>query len=330
MTESLLQKQLFKSIKDTMPSNLSIVDALSELLDLSNDSVYRRLRGETPLSLDELKTICERFQLSLDQVLQLKTDKVLFTDPEANGAFTDFLSYQQRMLQQLQYFSQFKMKELFYQSKDVPIFHFYSFKEISAFKSFFWRKSILKEPEYEGKNFSITKFEEIDSFELGQQTLKVYNEIPSSELWNYESITSTIMQIEYYRDSGAFETKEDLIIVVDSCEMMLTHLEKQLEAGYKFLPGAGESGYKAPIKFYVNEIILGNNSILINIDGNKLAFINHIILKYIYTADKSFNDKVFTNFYNLTSRSSLISGTGERERTKFFKKIRERLKLCKG
>lgn len=330
MTESILQKVLFTSIKNAMPAHLSIVDVLTELLDLSNDSVYRRLRGETPLSLDELKIICERFQLSLDQVLQLKTDKVLFTDPEANGALTDFLSYQQRMLQQLQYFSQFKMRELLYQSKDVPIFHFYSFKEISAFKSFFWRKSILKEPGYEGKFFSITKFEEIDSFELGQQTLKVYNEIPSSELWNYESITSTIMQIEYYRDSGVFETKEDLNTVVDSCELMLTHLEKQLEAGYKFLPGAGESGYKAPIKFYVNEIILGNNSILINIDGNKLAFINHIILKYIYTADKSFNDKVFTNFYNLTSRSSLISGTGERERTKFFKKIKERLRLCKG
>ncbi|HSN61426.1 MAG TPA: helix-turn-helix domain-containing protein [Ferruginibacter sp.] len=330
MNESLLQKQLFTFIKEAMPSNLSLVDKLTELLDLSNDSVYRRLRGETPLTLDELKILCEHFQLSLDQVLQLKTDKVLFTDPETNGVQTNFLSYLQRMLQQMQGFARFKEKEMLYQSKDVPIFHFFLFKEISSFKSFFWRKSILKEPEYEGKNFSIMKYEEKDSFELGLQILKTYNEIPSTELWNYESITSTLMQIEYYRDSGVFETKEDLNKVVESCEQMLNHLEKQLEAGYKFLPGTGEAGYKAPIKFYVNEIILGNNSILINLDGYKLAFINHIVLKYIYTADKLFTNKVFNNFYALTSRSALISGTGERERTIFFKKMKERLLLCKG
>lgn len=330
MNESLLQKQLFTSIKEAMPSNLSLVDTLTELLALSNDSVYRRLRGETPLTLDELKILCEHFHLSLDQVLQLKTDKVLFTDPETNGAHTNFLSYLQRMQQQMQGFARFKEKEMLYQSKDVPIFHFFLFKEISAFKSFFWRKSILKEPAYVGKNFSIAKFEEKDTFEMGRQLLKTYNELPSTELWNYESITSTLMQIEYYRDSGVFETKEDLNRVVESCEEMLNHIEKQLEAGFKFLPGAGEAGYMAPIKFYVNEIILGNNSILINLDGYKLTFINHIVLKYIYTADKSFNNKVFNNFHALTSRSALISGTGERERTKFFKKIRERLLLCKG
>ena len=80
---------------------------------------------------------------------------------------------------------------------------------------------------------------------------------------------------------------------------------------------------------YINEIILGNNSILVSLDDTKTIFINHIVLKYISTSDKNFTEKAFHNFQNLVSRSVLISETGEKERNKFFKVLRERVQACK-
>jgi hypothetical protein len=306
-----------------------MVDAIAELLGLSYDSVYRRIRGEKPISLDELKVLCEHFQLSLDQVLQLHSDKVLFTDSEANGSITSFTAYEKGLIQQLQYFNQFQKKELLYLSKDVPVFHFFYFKELAAFKAFFWAKSILNEPAFENKNFSLDHFDATEHFELGQKILHGYNEIPSTELWNYESINSTILQIEYYRDAGIFESKKDLDAVIDSFDATVAHLQKQVEKGRKFMPGIGEAGYKAPLKFYINEIILGNNSILVSLDDTQTVFINHIVLKYISTTDKKFTAKAFGNFQNLVSRSILISETGEKERNKFFKSLRERIQACK-
>ena len=329
MTAANLQKELFNHIKSSLPAHVAMADVLADLLNISYDSVYRRIRGEKPISLNELKIICEHFNISLDQVLQLHINKVLFTDLEANGNIVDFNQYLQGLIQQLQYFNTFKINELRYLSKDVPIFHFFYFKELAVFKSFFWSRSILNEPGFENRNFSLGDFENTEYFEKGQKILNSYNDIPSTELWNYESINSTILQIEYYRDAGIFETAKDLEIVVDSFDATLAHLQKQVEKGRKFMPGIGEAGYKAPLKFYINEIILGNNSILVSLDETKTVFINHIVLKYISTSDKKFTEKAFNNFQNLVSRSVLISETGEKERNKFFKALRERVHRLK-
>jgi len=329
MTESNLQKELFAYIKDGLPAHISLVDTLAELLDISYDSVYRRIRGEKPITLDELKLLCEKFNLSLDQVLQLNSNKILFTDPEANDDVKDFKHYLEGLVQVFDQFKQAKKSEMLYLSKDVPVFHFFYFKELTAFKAFFWDKSILNNPAHDGKAFSIKHYDVAAAFTMGQKILQGYNDIPSSELWNYESINSTILQIEYYRDAGIFETKEDLYAVVDSCDAMLQHLQKQAEKGVKFLPGAGEAGYKAKLKLYINEIILGNNSIMVELDGQRISFINYIVLKYISTADKKFTAKTFDNFNNLVSRSVMISGTGEKERVKFFKTLRDKVQACK-
>jgi hypothetical protein len=95
------------------------------------------------------------------------------------------------------------------------------------------------------------------------------------------------------------------------------------------LPAAEEITSGATLQFYINEIILGNNSILVEMDNAKVAFINHIVLKYISTTDKRFTEKAFDNFKNLISRSILISTTGEKDRTKFFKTLRERVQACR-
>ena len=329
MSENLLQKELFNQIKDSLPPHISMVDTLADLLKLSYDSVYRRIRGEKPVSLEEVKILCEHFHLSLDQALQLHSNKVLFTDPEADNPITSFTQYLEGLIQLLQYFNGFSKKEMFYLSKDVPPFYFFLFPEISAFKSFFWCRSILNEPGFEQQQFSVKKFDGQKYFDLGQKLIKEFNQLPSAELWNYETINSTILQIAYYRDAGIFESKEDLAAVVDSCDAMLQHLQKQAEKGYKFLPGTNGAGAGAPLRFYVNEIILGNNNILLELDDQKLAFLNSTVLKYISTSDKKFAEKMYHNFQNLLSRSVMISQAGERERVRFFNGLREKLQACK-
>jgi BetR domain len=329
MTETNLQKELFTYIKEGLPPHISLVDTLAELLDISYDSVYRRIRGEKPITLNELKLLCEKFNLSLDQVLQLKSNKILFTDPEENGNIKYFKGYIEGLMQLLNSFKPYNQREMLYLSKDVPIFHFFYYKELTAFKAFFWDKSILNNPDFENKKFSLKEYDVADIFANGQKILQEYNDMPSTEIWNYETINSTVLQIEYYRDAGIFETKEDLDTVVDNCDAMLQHLQKQAEKGVKFLPGAREAGYKANLKLYINEIILGNNSIMVELDGHRTSFINYIVLKYISSNDKNFTEKTFSNFNNLVSRSVMISGTGEKERVKFFNSLRERVQACK-
>ncbi|MEO6538917.1 MAG: helix-turn-helix domain-containing protein, partial [Ferruginibacter sp.] len=320
-----LQKELFVSIKNALPAHISLVDVLAELLNISYDSVYRRIRGEKPISLKELKVLCEHFHLSLDQLLQVENDTVVFNAPEINEADPDFREYLKGVLQQMKYFNSFAKREMLYQCKDAPVFYFYLFPEIGAFKTFCWVKTVLNYSEYQDKIFSLDAFPFEECNQIGQQIIKEYNNLPSTELWNLETLNSTINQLEYYRDAGLFKTNEDFIKVLDSFDKMLSHLQEQANLALKFMPGASDKAHKGHFKFFINEVILGNNTFICELDNQRLSIITYNALNYLITKDERFGKRLLHGFNTLVSRSTLISGSGEKERNKFFKIQREKI-----
>ena len=46
MDASQLQQEFFKMIKSSMPPGSSAIDEIAQVLNVSVDSVYRRMRGE--------------------------------------------------------------------------------------------------------------------------------------------------------------------------------------------------------------------------------------------------------------------------------------------
>jgi BetR domain. len=325
MTETDLQKELFVSIKNSLPSHISLVDALADLLGLSYDSVYRRIRGEKPISLNELKILCEHFHLSLDQVLQYKNDTVVFNAPGINGSSSDFREYLAGVLQQLKYFNSFAKREMFYQCKDAPIFYFYLFPEIGAFKTFCWLKSILNNPEYQDKIFSLQDFPFEDCNKIGQDILREYSILPSTEVWNFESLNSSLNQLEYYRDAGLFKSDRDFLTVLASFEKMLDHIQEQARLGIKFLPTGTDITHKARVNHYVNQIILVNNTFLLDLEGEQLSIINYNVLDYLITKDLRLSKRLNDGFNRLIKSSTLISGTGEKERNRYFRIQRDKI-----
>lgn len=325
METSELQQQLFGYLKENLPPHLSVVDELCDLLDLSADSVYRRIRGEKPISLVELKKICEHYHLSLDQMLQLKTESVLFDAPGMNGNNGNFSDFIRAMLAQFKYFTSFKSKEIKILCKDPPLWYFLLFPEMAAFKTFFWEKTIYNHPDLSNKPFSIKDYPYEECFALGQQVLEQHNEMHSVELWNVECIYSTINQLAYYRDAGNFKTLNDFDAVVNSFQQMLDHLQLQAEKGVKFMPGAKDVSYKAPIQFYVNELILGNNTMMITLDDKRLSLVTYSVFNYLFTRDVRFSEKVADTFDTLLARSTLISKTGEKDRNRFFNVLRDKV-----
>jgi len=325
METTELQQQLFSYLKGSIPPHLSLIDELGELLDLSADSVYRRIRGEKPITLSELKTICEYYHLSLDQLLQLENDTVAFRAPDLAKKNVPFIDVLRSMLRQLKYFNSFKQRHMLYLCKDMPIWQFYLFPELAAFKTFVWAKSINNEQAYEGKVFSLAEFPFNDCYEVGREIIQEYNNMPSIELWNEESINSTISQIRFYKDSGGFRSAKDVEFVINSFESTIDHLKLQAEKGVKFLPKDPEILYKQTVQVYVNEIVIGSNTILVELDENRISFIPYNVFNFILTREKRFNESVFDGFNILKSRSTLISGTGEKERNRFFRVLKENI-----
>lgn len=323
------QEFLFQRIKELLPHHVSLVDAVAEILHVSADSAYRRIRGETPLVLDEAKELCEHFHLSLDQLLNITTDFTLFRSERLHYKTHTFENYLKGILRQLQQVNGFISKEIIYLSKDIPMFHNFLLPPLASFRYFFWMKSIVRHPDFETKVFSLDCFPDEMKKIAGEMMIQ-YNSIPSIEIWNTECINSLIFQVEYYKDAGFFSSASDIKTVYDAAEEVLWHLKIQAEYGSKFLPGENPQMKKGNFKFFYNRVTLGDNTILSVTDNIKTTFLNYDVMNYMVTRDEKFCNDTYSELQSLMKRSTLISSTSEKQRNIFFSiltgKIQDRKK----
>jgi len=302
-----------------------MVDEVAEVLNISNDSAYRRIRGEKPISLEEMQKLASRFKISLDQFLHLQSDSFIFTGKLANATDHIFEKWMENLLQQVGFINSFSHKHMYYLAKDVPLMQQFLIPELIAFKSFFWRKSILHYEELKGQKFTLNTIEP-RHIELSLKIIDVYNEIPSTDIWNIESINSTIRQIEFYREANAFETHEDIRLLYVGVFRLIDHIEKQADLGVKFPLGGKPMANSAPYNLFNNELILGDNTVLAELNSTKITFLNHSVINFVGTQDERFNAHMFDNFQNLIRKSTQLSSVGEKERTRFFNRIRDKVK----
>ena len=318
------QAQLFSLLKSKLPPHLSLVEEVATVLSISTDSAYRRIRGEKALTLDDLHKLCTHYSLSLDKLLHLNDNTFVFSGNFVNPTTFQFSEYLTNMVQQVKYMNSFKQKKMFYLCKDIPIFHHFHFRELAAFKYFFWMKAIINHHDFVNKKFDLAEYPD-EYFEQGRRALHLYNQLDSVEIWNIENINSTIRQIEFYRSANLFSNDNDLMLVYDAVEKLVLLLEEQADAGYKFDAANTAQKSMGTFEMYYNEFIVGDNSILAVLDGVKLSFIVHNIINFMMTTDVAFCDKTYNNLQNLMRRSTLISQVSEIERARFFKYLRSRI-----
>jgi hypothetical protein len=322
------QQLFFQHVKGILPAHLSLVDEIAGLLRISNDSAYRRIRGEKEISFEELRTLCSHFKISLDQLFHLETDTVLFEGKFVNHEHFDLESYLRGLLQLLQYTRSFHQCEILCMAKDIPIFHHFNFPELAAFKAFFWMKTILQYPQYLKKRLVLAEMAP-STIQLCSKLIEAYNKVPTQEIWNIEGIHATIQQVEYYRETKVFASDKDLETVYDCLLKTVDHVEAQVEQGSKSAIGSKEPGPGAPLKFYINEFLIGDNTYLVHLDDSRMVVLNHSMLNTIQTRDTNFARHTEEHFQNIIRRSTQISGVGEKERNKFFNAWREMIEASR-
>jgi len=324
MDSTNIQVLFFQHIRTLVPPHVAMVDVIADLLSISPDSVYRRIRGEKPVSLDEMQKLAGHFKISIDQFLHLQSDSFIFSGKLANGSNYLFEDWMKGVLQQLQFMNSFRNRHMYYLAKDLPVMAQFIAPELLAFKSFFWRKSILHYPELRGQKFSLKQIDHGHQ-EIGKKIIDEYNKLPSTEIWNVESINSTIRQIAFYKDAGAIESANDYDALCKAVYRILDHLERQAEHGVKFCLDEEPNTSAVSYNLFNNELILGDNTIVAELDNNKLTFLNHSVINFIGTTNEQFNNYMFGNLQNLIGKSTQLSKVGEKERVQFFNRIREKL-----
>jgi hypothetical protein len=319
------QVKFFQSLKSNIPSHASLVEEVAQALDVSTDSAYRRIRGEKLLDLDELGKLSRKFNISLDSLFSLNSNSILFKGSLHNPEEDSFMNWMEDVLAQLNLVNSFSKRHVYFLVKDMPPFHHYYHPLLAGFKFFFWRKSILDEENLKHEIFDLRTNHFAPYQEITQKILRVYNRVPTSEIWNEEGVTTTLRQIEVYHDMGLIASSAITIQLYQCVLEVIDHLEKMAENGKKSILGQSPAADSAEYRLYLNEIVLGDNTFMAQIGDTKVTYLNHSVLYFVGSMDQKFNEGMFRNLENLMKKSTLISGTGEKERKQFFNKLRKKV-----
>ena len=314
---SSIQEYLFRRIRENLSVEDSLADVVADLLHVSNDSAYRRIRGETPLVLEEAHVLCVAFNISLDQTLNNKQNSISFASFSLDNENYNFKSYLNDVLHNLKMVASFDQKNIIYLTKDFSIFHNFLSKPLFSFRYFFWMKSILQHPDFVPLKFSMNILPN-DIEEIGKEIVKTYNSIPSTEIWNTECVNSTISQIEYYREAGYFASAEDVTSIYTSLREVIEHLRTEADTGCKFYPGENPDFQKSNFQFYYNRLVLGDNTIMAIVNGKKMLYLNYDVLNYMVTQDEEFCNDVYSKLQTLMRRATILSNVSEKQRNIFF------------
>ena len=321
------QESLFQNIKEKLPANISFVHDISELLGISYDSAYRRIRGEKELTLDEFKKICTNYSVSADTLFNVHTGNIIFNARAIGFDGFTFEKWLGTILAELKVVHASKEREVIYAAKDIPLFHFFEFPEIAAFKVYFWHKALFPDSGYEDKLFSFEVPEEMSS--SGRHLMSMYRTMPTIELWNEETITSILRQIEYCYVSCFFSKKEDAIKLTEILETWVKHVQHQAEHGFRFKYGADPKGIADTFRLYYNEVLLSDNTILVKMDGRKVTYLVYNIINLLVTANPVFCSQIENSLRIIMQKSTLISGTSAKERNRFFNQLIEKIKTTR-
>ncbi|MDF2451832.1 MAG: hypothetical protein K0S26_1336 [Bacteroidota bacterium] len=322
-TEFEMQDVFIKHLKQAVPSNVSLVDEIADLLNISNDSAYRRLRNETVLSLDETYKICKHYRISVDSVFSNKGDSVTCNYIKLTDSAENFENYLSGLLHQLTRLQKADDSKIIYAAEEIPIFHSFYSKQLAAFKLFYWQRSVLNIPEYQTKKFEWNLIPE-KQLAIANDIYQAYLKIPSTEIWTTETVQTTIKQIEYYFESGAFKEKEDCIIV-------LNELKKMMQAIHAFAENENKNEQATsvvPFNLYNSDLVIGTNCIYVNLNNSVFSYISFNTMNSLTTGNQQFCEEIEHWMKNLIKKSTLISSIAEKQRFQFFSKAYKAIDQC--
>jgi len=316
------QSRMMRKIAHLAGGKEKLLVWIQENLGLGRASAYRRLNGETLFDLEEIIMIIQSFKLPVTE---------LFDSHESIQYFylnnTQPTSYEEWFIELGKDFEGLVNQpnpKLYYSTTETPIFYFFHFDEIAHFKFYIWAKTIWGIDAVKDEPFSLKSELWNDQVREYRITfLERYTAMPSLEIWTPNCLTNNINQIQYFLESYLFEDRNDALLLLDQLRSMLKMIETQTKTGFK--SPYGDVKQTGTFELYYNEIIHTNNTLLFTSDSSRSLYTTFGNPNTIKTKQETTCAYAEEWFQKLKKIALKVSPESERDRTRLFKKMEDKL-----
>lgn len=318
MIMNKIRRKIAEKILAKIPAYLNPVDFLHDLLNISKESIYRRIKGEVAFTLDDMVKISSRLFISVDEIIYTTQNKfpdympIIFQfhsnklfDPDK--IFSDFLS---AYIQNMEIWNKAQNIEILVTANRLFILMTAAYEHLFKFYYYKWIHQTQQKP----LSFSMSDIVLSDHMIFLKEKLKVFTHSGhKAYILDYYFLKNTIRDIQYYykrkliSDDEILLLQKDLFKVIDTLEYSVKQ-KKQTE---------GYANY-----IYVSTIQVESSGIYCKYDDKEAV---NLWISYGINI-RSENPEICTTyrfwFNSLKKYSSLITGCNEILQAKFIEKQR--------
>ena len=300
--------------------------AVAEALNVSENAVYKKLKGINQLTSLELIRLSQVFGISLDLFAQRGPGRVSFEFKPLVAPYMEPLDFMRDLRDNLKAVVQIPGARLLYAASELQIFHYFHFPELTAFKLFVFRRSTwhLAPGKEELSPVALMAHPEID--QLRRELILLYDRVDSVEFWSTHFLANTLNQIDYY----AYNFPEENAYYRRLCEQVIQmiHYQKLMaQLGRKCMLDGQTSADSGVFDLFHNEIIHTSNTYLIDSPLGRMVYAVYDNPNAFRTTDPDFCNYTANWFTRLSEKSVPLSLHNEGMRTRYFDVLLQRAEV---
>ncbi|WP_341221490.1 helix-turn-helix domain-containing protein [Polaribacter atrinae] len=316
------EEKLFNLIKLKLSKKVSFIDEIADVLDLSYDAAYRRIKGKTTLNLAETLKLSNHYNINLNTLLvEAKNDVQKIIVQKTHNVISDnFLHiFFEESVKEIEKLLESKESKLINSLKDYPLYHagdgYFSKFRIYALINMSSSDVTIKTLPFSEFNPSTEVLKKYHTF------LSKYEKVSLVEIWSDSTIDNILNQIQYFFDIGLI-SKEESLEISDSLVDSLSSIEQQAKNQKR---NKSENSYH----LYHNNLVSLLNTVLMQTKTNKKVFVPYTNLSYFKVSDENTTNQFEQHLKTQLEFSKNHSGDAAVDRKKFFNTLYQKIENLK-
>ena len=319
-----LQDKIFESILSRFEKKSDAVAKLSDLLNVGKDAIYRRLRGDTIITPDEIGILTEEFKLSLDGLIHNQSNLVFFSFKPFENTLKNFDDYLDAAIKDTEIIAGRPGSTLLYASSEIPIFLIGLVPEVVSFHLYLWGKNAFGFDYLNDLKFSFDLIPP-STKEKYKTLIDLYMRFPSVELWGSNVIDNLLKQIEYHAVSDKFADTNDAFLLLSKLSFMFKHIKLMAKEGKKFGPGLEPNSASHPYELYHNELLYIKNTVIGKTPSGVGVFSSFGNPNYLKSYDERITSYIENWFEKVKAKSTPLSAAGIPNLDLVFNRIQKKI-----
>ena len=308
-----LNRKLVSTILKQIPENKKPVTYLVNTLDISRESAYRRIRGDIPFTVEELVTLANDLEFSVDVIFEQEKQNRSFYDymraeENSHDFFVLMLKKYSELLEKIN-FSKNLETIMAFNTFPPPFFVGYS----NLFK-FSYYKWLYQEKEI-SQNVSYSKLVMPDTAFVYQRKIRG-NLVQGKNviiILDTNIFLNLIKDIQYFYNRKLL-TNDELLLIKEDTIRMVEQFEESSQTG--------TLGF-AKVQLYLSSLCVNSNTVYYKFDDKVEPLFWLFTTNPITVQNSGFVSMQMKWFNSLKRQSALITQSNEIMQAEFFFKQRD-------